>query len=39
MRVIGREGDVFELQLKFSDRWEALYRFTVDLEPQTRIDF
>ena len=34
---IGREGDVFELQLKFSDRWEALYRFT--LEPQTRIDF
>ena len=34
---VSREGDVFELQLKFNDSWEALYRFT--LEQQAPIDF
>jgi N-hydroxyarylamine O-acetyltransferase len=34
---VAREGGTFEVQLKFSDRWEALYRF--GLEPQTRADF
>jgi len=35
-RII-RDDDAFEVQLKFSDRWEGLYRFK--FEPQTRVDF
>jgi N-hydroxyarylamine O-acetyltransferase len=31
------DGEVFELQLRTDDAWEAMYRFT--LTPQTRIDF
>ena len=32
-----REHDVFELQLRHDDRWDAMYQF--DLAPQTRLDF
>ena len=35
-RVV-REGEVFELQLRLNDCWEAMYQFT--LAPQTRVDF
>jgi len=31
------DGDVFELQLRLIDHWEAMYQFT--LAPQGRIDF
>ena len=34
---IGRAGEVFALQLRLDDRWEAMYQFT--LAPQTPIDF
>lgn len=32
-----RDGGVFETQMRLSDRWAPMYRFT--LEPQTRVDF
>ncbi len=32
-----REHDVFELQLRHGDSWDAMYQF--DLAPQTRLDF
>ena len=32
-----RDGEVFETQLRLSDRWAPMYRF--NLEPQTRADF
>src|SRR5215471_19317164 len=32
-----RDGDVFELQSRAGDRWQAMYRF--DLAAQTRADF
>ena len=32
-----RDGGVFETQMRLSDRWAPMYRFT--LEPQTRADF
>ena len=32
-----REHDVFELQLRYEDSWDAMYQF--DLAPQARIDF
>jgi N-hydroxyarylamine O-acetyltransferase len=35
-RILHRDA-AYELQMKFSDRWEGLYRFT--LQPQTRVDF
>jgi len=34
---LAREGEVFELQLWFNGRWEALYQF--NLAAQTRVDF
>jgi N-hydroxyarylamine O-acetyltransferase len=34
---IGREGDVFELQLRVDGRWETMYEFT--LAPHARMDF
>ncbi len=35
-RVV-RDGEGFELQMRLSDRWEAMYRFT--LAAQTQVDF
>jgi N-hydroxyarylamine O-acetyltransferase len=32
-----RDGEVYETQMRLSDRWAPMYRFT--LEPQTRADF
>jgi N-hydroxyarylamine O-acetyltransferase len=34
---IEQDAEVFELQMRLSDRWAGMYQFT--LEPQSRIDF